>query len=92
MKYRSRNEIVSMILDSVSTGATKTKIMYKAYLSYTQLKEYLTYLESNELLRYEQGAQLYRITEKGRKLMQLYEEIGEMVSPTNDDKLAKVII
>lgn len=91
MKYRSRNEIVSMILDSVSSGATKTKIMYKAYLSYTQLKEYLSYLEQGEIIKYEEGTQLYRITEKGRKLMHLYEEIGEMVS-TNDDRVAKITI
>ena len=92
MKYRSRTEIVSMILDSVSSGATKTKIMYKAYLSYTQLKEYLSYMESNDLIKYEEGAQLYRITEKGRKLMQLYEEIGDMVSHTGEDKITKITV
>lgn len=91
MKYRSRAEIVSMILDSASSGATKTKIMYRAYLSYTQLKEYLSYMETNDLLRYEEGAQLYRITEKGRKLMHLYEEIGDMVSQTGEEKVAKIV-
>lgn len=91
MKYRSRNEIVSMILDSVSSGATKTRIMYQAYLSYTQLKEYLAYLEQGEIIKYEEGTQLYRITEKGRKLMHLYEEIGEMVS-SKDDTAAKIVI
>ena len=30
MKYRSRTEIVAMILNSANGGATKTKIMYKA--------------------------------------------------------------
>jgi len=39
MKYRSRTEIVSRILDAANGGATKTKIMYKAFLSYAQLKE-----------------------------------------------------
>lgn len=91
MKYRSRNEIVSMILDSVSSGATKTRIMYQAYLSYTQLKEYLAYLEQGEIIKYEEGTQLYRITEKGRKLMHLYEEIGEMVS-SKDDSMAKIAV
>ena len=32
MKYRSRTEIVSMILEAANGGATKTKIMYKAFL------------------------------------------------------------
>jgi predicted transcriptional regulator len=34
-----------MILESANGGATKTKIMYKAFLSYVQLKEYLAVLE-----------------------------------------------
>ena len=92
MKYRSRADIVSMILDSVSAGATKTKILYMASLSYSQLKEYLSYMENNELIRYEEGTQLYRITEKGLKLMHLYEEIGDMISQTSEDKLVKMII
>jgi predicted transcriptional regulator len=40
MKYRSRTEIVGSILDATNGGATKTKIMYKAFLSFNQLKEY----------------------------------------------------
>ena len=42
MKNRSRTEIVAMILDSANGGATKTKIMYSAFLSFDQLTEYLS--------------------------------------------------
>jgi predicted transcriptional regulator len=49
MKYRSRTEIVSNILDATNGGATKTKIMYAAFLSYGQLKEYLSVLIENNL-------------------------------------------
>jgi len=87
MKYRSRTEIVAMMLDSVMVGATKTKIMYKAFLSYTQLKEYLSYMAENDLIRYEEGTQLYRITDKGKKYMHVYTEIDEMVSSNKDEKL-----
>ena len=48
MKYRSRTEIVAMILEAANGGATKTKIMYKAFLSYAQLKEYLSVLIEND--------------------------------------------
>ena len=48
MKYRSRTEIVGMILDAANGGTTKTKIMYKAFLSYAQLKEYLSVLIENQ--------------------------------------------
>ncbi|SMH71458.1 DUF4364 family protein [Candidatus Nitrosotalea okcheonensis] len=90
MKNRSRTEIISMILDSVSSGATKTKIMYRAYLSYAQLKDYLEFMEKNELVRHEDGTQVYRITEKGIKLMRLCEEVGDMITPTHGYELAKV--
>jgi len=53
MKYRSRSDISQMILESANGGSTKTKIMYKAYLSFAQLKEYLTVLQENGLLEYE---------------------------------------
>ena len=57
MKYRSRTEIVSSILDAANGGVTKTKIMYIAFLSYTQLKEYLSILIENNLIEYLEGNQ-----------------------------------
>ena len=92
MKYRSRTEIISMILDSATAGATKTKIMYKAYLSYTQLKEYLSFLEGNEMIMYEQGTQLYRVTDKGRKFINVYSEIGDMMALKPEGNLPKLLI
>lgn len=92
MKYRSRTEIISMILDSVTVGTTKTKIMYKAYLSYTQLKEYLSLLEESGMIVYENGTQIYKITEKGRKFLKLSIEIDDMVSYKSEETLNRVTI
>ena len=40
MNYRSRDDIVSVILDVANgCGLTKTKIMYQAYLSHDPMKE-----------------------------------------------------
>ena len=50
MKYRSRTEIVAVILDAANGGSTKTKIMYKAFLSYAKLREYFSVLLENNLL------------------------------------------
>ena len=44
-----------MILEAANGGATKTKIMYKAFLSYAQLREYLSVLIENNLLEYLEG-------------------------------------
>ena len=87
MKYRSRTEIVAMILQSARGGATKTRIMYKAYLSYTQLKEYLTFLQDNDLIKYEEGSQLYRITAKGRHFLEAYDQISDLVSSKTNGKV-----
>ena len=81
MKYRSRTDIVATILDAAKEGSTRTKKMYKAYLSYTQLKEYLSILVENGLMEYEEGQLKYKTTEKGLRYMRSYNEIGEMVSP-----------
>ena len=81
MKYRSRTEIVSNILDATNGGATKTKIMYKAFLSYAQLKEYLTILVDNNLIEYSNGTQ-FKTTEKGLNYIKMYREIGELLQQT----------
>jgi predicted transcriptional regulator len=86
MKYRSRTEIMDSILHALGPGATKTQIMYKAYLSFSQLKEYLALLQEKELLSYEDGSHLYRLTEKGLRFMNAYDEIEELVSTGNDKK------
>lgn len=59
-KYISRTDIVSQILEAANGGATKTKIMYKAYLSYAELKAYLSVLVENDLLEFEKGSRRTR--------------------------------
>ncbi len=47
MNYRSRDDIISVILNAANGGdadLTKTKIMYKAFLGHHQLQEYLMLL------------------------------------------------
>jgi predicted transcriptional regulator len=82
MKYRSRTEIVAMILDSANGGATKTKMMYKAFLSYHQLKEYLVVLIENDLIEYLNGTLTFRTTEKGLRFLKMHNEIGELLHVT----------
>jgi predicted transcriptional regulator len=81
LKNRSKTDIVGLILEVANGGgATKTKIMYKAFLSYAQLKEYLTILMESNLLEYEEGRQIYRTTEKGMRFLQMYVQVHEMMS------------
>ncbi len=59
-------------------GATKTKIMYNALISYNLMKEYLTLLAENNLLEYEEGNMTYRTTEKGLQLLRIYNNMNEI--------------
>jgi predicted transcriptional regulator len=79
MKYRSRTEIASRILESATGGATKTKIMYKAFLSYAQLKEYLAVLEENGLLEYDKSEQTFKTTEKGTRFLDITSSLQGMM-------------
>lgn len=90
MKYRSRTEIVAMILQSARTGATKTKIMYRAFMSYTQVKEYLKFLQENNLIKYEASTQMYKATEKGIHFIHAYDEISDLISSKTSGKIIDV--
>lgn len=79
MKYRSRTEIASRILESATGGTTKTKIMYRAFLSYAQLKEYLTVLEENGLLAYDKSEQIYKTTQKGLHFLTITSSLQGMM-------------
>jgi predicted transcriptional regulator len=83
MKHRSRSEIIEAILEAANGGgATKTTIMYKAVLSYDLMKQHLIFLAENDLIEYEQGMMTYRTTEKGMRLLQLYNNMNEMAQLT----------
>ena len=75
MRYRSRTEISAAILEAANGGATKTKIMYKAFLSYAQLKEYLSVLNENGLLEHNEEDQKYNTTAKGIKFLGFFNQM-----------------
>jgi predicted transcriptional regulator len=65
VKYRSRSDIIGLLLNAANGGrATKTKLMYSAFISFNQLREYLSLLVENGLIQYEEGTHTYRTTEK----------------------------
>ena len=72
---------MAQILEAANGGATKTKIMYKAYLSYAQLKEYLAVLTENELLEHVPMEHVYKTTEKGIKFLRTFNQMGQLVGP-----------
>ena len=79
MKYRSRYEIITSILESTKTGITKTKIMYNAFLSYAQMMNYLKYLQEHDLLMFDEETQIYRTTKKGLGFLKLSHELSQVM-------------
>ena len=53
------------------------KLMYKAYLSFNQLREYLTFLVENDLIEYEMGQTYRTIERRMRGVLQLQNQIDE---------------
>jgi predicted transcriptional regulator len=91
MKNRSRIEIVAQILKIVADdgragrsggddGIAKTQIMYKAFLSNTQLKEYLSLLTENKMPDYEKLTGTFYITAKGHRFLKIYEQMGQIAN------------
>jgi predicted transcriptional regulator len=91
MKNRSRNDLIASILGNISRGrATRTKIMYGAFLSYTQLDKYLSLLLERNLIEYRQYEQSssssssshhFKTTERGLHFLRVYSQLNEM-APT----------
>ncbi len=80
MKYRSRIDIMSQILDaSNGGGATRGRMVYKAFLNYDQLQEYTMLLIENDLLDYDSTMCTFKTTEKGLRFLHVYNEISSMV-------------
>ena len=62
-KRRVRHDIIMEILKTAENGVKKTKIMYKASLSFPQLKQYLNALKKGNFITEESA--IWKITEKG---------------------------
>ena len=96
MKYRDRIEIITLMLRSsyADNGSAKTKIMYESFLTFPQLEEYLSLLLKNDLLVYNAIHRTYKTTEKGLRLLELYNGLPEIVDSkkTNKDEKNSVIV
>ena len=75
---RSRNEIISQILEICKKGASKTKIVYQANLNFRTVNPYLDLLIKNDLIQINVGrAILYETTPKGIRLLETIKQIND---------------
>jgi predicted transcriptional regulator len=93
MKYRSRIDIISVILDAANGrggGLMKTKIMYQAYLSHDQFKDYLTVLTESGLLNYDVYTRKFKTTEKGLRFLDTYNQMSDVMKTNNNNNYSEV--
>ena len=80
MHSRDSQEIIAEILRGSLSSVNLTRIIYKVCLTYAQTKKYLQLLQKNDLIKYDNGIKLYVTTDKGKKYLQIYDEIAQSLS------------
>jgi predicted transcriptional regulator len=88
MRYRSRTEIISQILEAANNHVriTKTRLMYKVFLSHDQLKGYVKVLTESDLLHYDSVTRTFKTTEKGLRFLNLYNKIDQLMKEEEEQQ------
>jgi len=84
---RSDIEIIADMLKVGENGAGKTKIMYNANMSYSQIQKYLGYLMAQgfvDKMKLGNPSVTYQVTDSGLKLLELISSIKEMLGLDDD--------
>lgn len=83
-KAKRRDKLIIMmeIIAIARKGASKTHIMFKANLSFSQLKEYIDFLTKKSLLQKASidRRTVYKSTEKGLEFMEKQQHVIGMLS------------
>jgi predicted transcriptional regulator len=85
-KKRKSEEIVASILDTAKNGATKTRIMYVAYLSFSQLQKYMKYTMENRLINLDPIEKKYLTTDRGFEFLRRFEEVNSIENNVMEKK------
>jgi predicted transcriptional regulator len=80
---RSRDVIISKILDICTDGAHKTQIVYQANLNFRTVNPYLELLTKNGMInaQKERNLVVYETTNRGLALLDNYKQIQSELSP-----------
>ena len=75
-KRRGREEIMYEILSAAVEPVTRTRLIYASFLSNNELRQYITMLLEYRMLEVDPITKTrFKVTEEGRKLLRLYENI-----------------
>jgi predicted transcriptional regulator len=88
MGNRSTIEIASDVLGAANGGTSKIQIMYRAFLSYNQMKEYVNFLTEKGLLVYDNQygeVLMFRTTEKGFRFLEIYDRLEDIIKEDEEE-------
>jgi len=94
-KNRNRFQIAQDILEVAREGAGKTRIMYRANLSFKLLENYLTALVRSGLLKVKEGERkTYLTSEKGLQFLREFEDLEKHTTlvKAKKDNLVKMLV
>jgi predicted transcriptional regulator len=75
---RSKNKIISEILDICLEGANKTRIVYQVNLNFRTVNSYLDLLINNSMIEVSgEAKKIYKTTERGRELRNNYDRVKD---------------
>jgi predicted transcriptional regulator len=82
--HRGRFDIMANILNTATSGAKKTQLMYKCNMSFKQMETYLNLLTERKLLnKIHDGRKdrtVYEITDKGQSFLQVYRTLKALLT------------
>ncbi len=80
---RDRLHIMAEIMEITKESQLKTRIMYRANLSFSQVNEYLSFLTEMRFLKVNEvnGQKFYETTTKGERYIDNYMEMSGLLRP-----------
>jgi predicted transcriptional regulator len=99
MTARSPMEVVFDILEIADRGSfggnyyedtdgvIQTEIANKTLLDYNRLKEYLRVLTENDLLSFDSATRKLKITQKGRRFLEIYNNMSDLVKEEQEQQI-----
>lgn len=83
-KHRARTEVIVDILKYISScgqagGIQIPRIMYLCYVEHSRLRKFLANLTEKKLLCYYKKTRRYKITQKGIKFLENYNQVGGLL-------------
>lgn len=78
--------ITAEILDACKDGARRTRVLYGANLSFSQMNRYMMLLEGRKLVRYDGESRAYKTTQQGLSFLADYAELKAASQKYSDSK------